>query len=41
MSVNQVTGHGGDQVLAALAPFGVKELFTLSGDISSRFMTRR
>ena len=31
MSGNQVTGHGGDQVLAALAPFGVKELFTLSG----------
>ncbi|MDE0613163.1 MAG: acetolactate synthase [bacterium] len=31
MSENQVTGHGGDQVLAALAPFGVKELFTLSG----------
>ena len=31
MSANQVTGHGGDQVLAALAPFGVKELFTLSG----------
>lgn len=26
-----MTGHGGDQVLAALAPFGVKELFTLSG----------
>ncbi len=24
-------GHGGDQVLAALAPFGVQELFTLSG----------
>ena len=31
MSANQVTGHGGDQVLAALAPFGVQELFTLSG----------
>ena len=31
MSGNEVTGHGGDQVLAALAPFGVKELFTLSG----------
>jgi len=27
----QVTGHGGDQVLAALAPYGVGELFTLSG----------
>jgi len=31
MSGKQVTGHGGDQVLAALAPFGVQELFTLSG----------
>lgn len=31
MSGSEVTGHGGDQVLAALAPFGVKELFTLSG----------
>ena len=31
MSGIQVTGHGGDQVLAALAPFGVRELFTLSG----------
>ncbi len=26
-----MTGHGGDQVLAALVPFGVRELFTLSG----------
>ncbi len=31
MSGKQVAGHGGDQVLAALAPFGVRELFTLSG----------
>ena len=31
MSGKQVSGHGGDQVLAALAPFGVQELFTLSG----------
>ncbi len=31
MSGKQVNGHGGDQVLAALAPFGVQELFTLSG----------
>ena len=31
MAEMNVTGHGGDQVLAALAPFGVQELFTLSG----------
>ena len=31
MAGKQVTGHGGQQVLAALAPFGVQELFTLSG----------
>ena len=31
MSGKQVTGHGGDQVLASLASFGVQELFTLSG----------
>ncbi len=27
----EISGHGGEQVLAALAPFGVGELFTLSG----------
>jgi len=31
MSGNSVTGHGGDRVLAALAPFGAQEIFTLSG----------
>ncbi|WP_419920066.1 acetolactate synthase [Candidatus Poriferisocius sp.] len=27
----RIIGHGGDHVMAALAPFGVRELFTLSG----------
>ena len=26
-----MTGHGGELALAALTPFGVQELFTLSG----------
>jgi thiamine pyrophosphate-dependent acetolactate synthase large subunit-like protein len=29
--VEPVTGHGGELALAALTPFGVRELFTLSG----------